>query len=205
MDSHSDAFLERKDYEKAKALDRAIEFEDAPPHGCAGRRPSVRASTGDPCVAPTSPQSGKAPSMNIIDSELMEELNLASGQLVDAQNHFRAICGKIAATGPEGIAAVPAAKLAWIPPLAMDAGGATAGTRDPGHRATGIGRGHRTPVEGDPAAGVKSQAYHKVACLVCGKQTGSRLYQDQRYPVLHKNQQTGEHCKGSFKPGTPAK
>jgi hypothetical protein len=38
----------------------------------------------------------------------------------------------------------------------------------------------------------------KVTCPVCGKEKGSRVHQERRYPVLHKNEETGETCKGSF-------
>lgn len=40
--------------------------------------------------------------------------------------------------------------------------------------------------------------WKKVACRVCGQTLGSRVYENERYPVLHKNAETGETCKGSF-------
>jgi len=66
-------------------------------------------------------------------------------------------------------------------------------------RATGRRGGPRkkTSQEASPVVGDK-QYWKKVACPVCQVSMGSRVYDGQRYPLLHKDPTTLETCKGSF-------
>jgi len=42
------------------------------------------------------------------------------------------------------------------------------------------------------------ESWKKVVCSVCKQEIGSRVYEGQRYPVLHKDPSRLETCKGSF-------
>ena len=52
--------------------------------------------------------------------------------------------------------------------------------------------------KGQPKLPGTPEYWKRVQCPVCHQQRGSRLYDGQRYPVLHRDESTGETCKGSF-------
>lgn len=152
------------DEEKAAALDRAIEFEDA-------WRPPAKE-----CI--------------MIDRTLLTELDAAAGEIRAAEDRFIAICRKIAGKDEGGRQEPTVAAIGVV--------GGNPGTAPTGKAATG--RGHRPPDPEDIGPS-KKEYWFKVHCAVCKESKGSRIYEGVRYPVLHKNPDTGENCKGSFKAG----
>jgi len=128
----------------------------------------------------------------MIDHGLLEELDHAAGEMKASEDRFRGICRRIS---EDGLAVPEESANAAVPdPTAPDP------TADVEKKHTG-GRGRRRTVEGDPAADAEKQYWKKVTCTVCREILGSRVYKDIRYPVLHRNPDTGEPCKGSLVAG----
>lgn len=121
----------------------------------------------------------------MIDRTLLMELDAAAGEIRAADDRFIAICRKISGPDEHIVAAVGVA--GENPP----SGGVSEGSP---------GRGRRPPDPEDIGPS-KKEYWIKVQCAVCQQTKGSRTYQGMRYPVLHKNPDTGENCKGSFKAG----
>jgi len=61
---------------------------------------------------------------------------------------------------------------------------------------------------GDAALGIRGKArpeyWKKAACPVCGTEKGTRVLQGERFPLLHKNPETDQTCKGCFQTLGPA-
>lgn len=159
------AVRRQREEDKAAALDRAIEYEDALP------------DSDKDC--------------HMIDRQLLQELDEAAGDMAAVEERIRGICAKIAASGGPG-------QETLVPAI-----GVTSGNSKPSH---GPGRGRpgwRAAVKDDPAVKATARPWKKIVCPVCRETMGSRRFQDVDYPILHKNDQTGEACKGSFVAGLP--
>jgi hypothetical protein len=132
------------------------------------------------------PQGPFGKDATMIDQEDIIELNDAAEAYQAAEDRFREICRKVGEGGQ------PAQTVPDREPRGTGHGQGQVGKQT-------RGSGRRKHVEGDlPAAGVTKQYWMKVDCPTCGEKVGSRLYQGGRFPILHKNPDSGEPCKGSF-------
>jgi len=141
----------------------------------------------------------------MIDPQLLRELDVAAGDMAAVEERIRGICAKIAGSGGPSQETLVAAVgvTGGQGPARTDTD--TNGRGKPGKN-TGLGSGFpawRAAVKGDPAVGATPRPWKKVVCSVCKKTMGSRRYNDVDYPILHKNEQTQEACKGSFQAGLP--
>lgn len=122
------------------------------------------------------------------EQELLDQLPAAGRLYEQTQAYIRGLCMMIGnrATDDDGAAIggpkpVPTRRVAARAP------------RKKGEPAAG---GEKK--DGRAAAPGSPEYWKKVTCLECGAETGSRVYEGERFPVLHKDATTGETCKGSF-------
>lgn len=174
-----------REIEKAAALDRAIEFEDACLNLC----------TGDACVGPTV-DSGfllKGPTM-MVTKEQWLRLDAAAKNLRFADDEFRAACRNIGMVD-QGEEAAPAPGPAPSDPPPGTAKVAANSTN-----------GRRSRVEPNAKSHTSGKTYYhsgiRIQCTSCGEFVdGTREKEGKWFPYRHPDPKTGEKCGGTDLPG----
>jgi len=174
MPLHASRFtFHARDAEKAAAMDRAIEYEDALVAGAGGL--ATEATEGTEILTLTHSRKERI----MLDEGLLEQLGAACEECAAAEAKVRDICRRIAVSD---LAAAPAE-----PVKARRSG------RRP--KAPAVEAGDRK-VRSDSLPGRK-QYGKKVVCAACGATVGSRIVGDNRLPLNHKDAE-GNRCKGIF-------
>lgn len=181
-------YLRASDEEKAAALDAAIAWED---------RGEDRIDTRDPkdlrdlrdvpertrTMGPNTDETAMAP---------VDELVVLGARMKADKARLVELCRMIAGAPAEPV------------PMRSGVGTPTRSGASTRRIAARAPRKKREPAAGGEkkyrraAAPGSPEYWKKVTCLECGAETGSRVYEGERYPVLHKDATTGETCKGSF-------
>jgi hypothetical protein len=173
--SRTDEFQDQIDEEKAAALEAAIEYEDRLEGGTAEVAESAkepeRAGTASSAVIPLPQMKGTSMEAETEES-LLKGLIEVVGRIEKDKIRLRELCRAVGAGAP-----------------------AEPGLQEARAVRNAAARAPRKKLPGAP------EYWKKVKCPVCSEIKGSRVYESVRYPVLHKNAETGETCKGSFQPG----